>query len=236
MTASPLIGITTYAANENHEVTLPANYISAVRRAGGVPVLIAPGETQTVSLFDRLDGIVLAGGGDICPSCYGGDQHDAVYMVDAERDRMELELARLTIDRGMPTLAICRGIQIINVMLGGTLHNHLPDVVGESVLHRAPPREPIPHPVEVEQGSRVAATMEATHIEPMSWHHQAIHQVAEPLSVVARAPDGIVEAVEMPDHPWLLCVQWHPEITADRDMSQQRLFEGLVRQATSQGD
>jgi len=227
----PLIGITTYPANDNSDVTLPDNYIAAVRRAGGIPVLIAPGEPQTNELLDRLDGIVLAGGGDICPSWYAGEQHEAVYMVNAERDRMEIQLSLHVVDRAIPSLAICRGIQIVNVALGGTLHNHLPDVVGESVLHRAPPREPIPHPIEVERSSRVASTMQSCRIEPMSWHHQAIKDVAKPLKVVARAPDGVIEAVEMNDHPWLLCVQWHPEITADHDSSQQRLFDGLVFQA-----
>lgn len=229
----PLIGVTTYSANENFEVTLPENYISAVRRAGGIPVLIAPGEGHTDELVARLDGVVLAGGGDICPSCYEGEDHETVYMVNAERDRMELQLALQIIDRGTPTLAICRGIQIVNVALGGTLHNHLPDLVGETVLHRAPPREPIPHPVDVEPGSRVASTLQNCRVEPMSWHHQALKDVADPLKVVARAPDGVIEAVEMCDHPWLLGVQWHPEITADRDASQQRLFDGLVHQAGS---
>ena len=226
--AAPLIGITMYAANENREVTLPDNYIDSVRRAGGIPVLIAPGESRTADLLDRIDGVVLAGGGDICPTCYGGEHHDSVYMVDASRDEMELQLAGQLIDRGIPTLAICRGFQIVNVTLGGTLHVHLPDHVGESILHRAPPREPIPHAVSVKPESQIAKIMGSCEVEPMSWHHQAVNSVAKELSVVAHAPDGIVEAAEMPSHRWLLCVQWHPEITAGLDPAQQRLFDALV--------
>ena len=229
--SAPLIGVTTYAANEALEVTLPENYISSVRRAGGIPVLIAPGESEIDGLLERLDGVVLAGGGDICPSCYSGEEHETVYMVDEQRDRMELQLAERLIRQDMPTLAICRGIQIVNVQLGGTLHTHLPDVVGESVLHRAPPREPIPHDVTVECESKTAGIMQATQVSPMSWHHQAIDQLGEGLRITARAPDGVVEAVELPDHRWLVGVQWHPEITADRDETQQRLFDALVRTA-----
>ena len=234
MSDAPLIGITTYAANENGEVTLPENYVASVRRAGGIPMLIAPGEAQTAELLRRVDGIILAGGGDICPTCYGGAAHDSVYMVDAERDAMELQLAKQLVDRDVPTLAICRGFQIVNVMLGGTLHAHLPDVVGEAVLHRAPPRKPIQHGVSVEAASRVAQIMGACQVEPMSWHHQALDSVAKPLTVVARAPDGVIEAADLPNHRWFVGVQWHPEITADHDVTQQRLFDELVRVACVQ--
>ena len=232
MSNRPLIGITTYAKNEKEEVTLPVQYVDSVRRAGGVAVLIPPGESVTGHLLDRVDGLVLAGGGDIAPQCYGCDQlHETVYMVDADRDQTELEFARHILDRRFPTLAICRGIQIINVALGGTLHQHLPDVVGEDVAHRAPPREPTPHRVEVRSESRLAAVMKATSVSTMSWHHQAINEVAEPLRVAAHAPDGVVEAVEMPDHPTLTAVQWHPELSSHHDDTQQRLFDRLVADA-----
>lgn len=230
----PLIGVTTYAQNENGEVTLPANYVASVRRAGGIPVLIAPGETNAGELLDRLDGLILAGGGDIDPNCYGCDDvHQTVYMLNADRDQTELELARCLLERRFPTLAICRGIQIINVALGGTLHQHLPDEVGEVVLHRAPPREPTPHVIDVCAGSRLAKLMTATTVETMSWHHQAIHEPAMELRVVATAPDGVIEAVEHVDHEMLLAVQWHPELTSHRDAVQQRLFDQLVQFASN---
>lgn len=231
MSKAPIIGITTYARDASNKVELPADYIDSVRRAGGIPVLIAPGESRLREVIAMVDGFVIAGGGDIDPVRFGGQSHQTVYMVDAERDETEIELTRMIVDRGTPTLAICRGTQIVNVALGGTLHVHVPDVVGERVLHRAPPREPIPHEVAVDSDSELSRIMGETNVRPMSWHHQAICDVADPLKVVAHAPDGVIEAVEMPDHPWLFAVQWHPELTAIEDPSQQRLFDELVRVA-----
>lgn len=230
---APWIGITTYAANENVEVTLPTNYIDAVRRAGGIPVLLPPGETRVAAYLQRLDGVVLAGGGDICPSCYGGELHETVYMVSRERDELELSLAKELLERDIPTLAICRGVQIVNVLLGGSLHPHLPDVVGESTLHRAPPRLPIEHAVTVDAQSLTAHTMQANEVQTMSWHHQAIDRLGDGLKVTARAPDGVIEGVELAAHRWLIGTQWHPEITADRDITQQRLFDALVAASIS---
>jgi len=225
----PVIGITTYGRDERGRYTLPGEYVDAVERAGAVPVLIPPAPQHAARYLDLVDGIVLAGGGDIDPSHYRGAAHDTNYGVDPARDRLELDLARLIVERRQPTLAICRGLQILNVALGGTLIEHLPAVVGEDVPHRAPPREPTPHPVAVTPGSRLAAIAGTTECAPMSWHHQAIRTLAPGLEAVARAPDGTIEAVEMRAHPWLIAVQWHPELTAARDPAQQRLFDALVQ-------
>ena len=230
---APLIGITTYARDEQNHVHLPAEYVDAVRRAGGCAVLLPPGEPQLDVVFGKLDGLIIAGGGDIDPQRYGSSQHPAVYMIDRERDEMELALAQRVLESELPTLCICRGTQILNVVLGGTLHVHLPDVVGESIRHRAPPREPVPHPVQVESSSRLAELMGQTGVEPMSWHHQSIDQVGTGLRVVARAADDVIEAIEYPSHPWLIGVQWHPELTAADDMSQQRLFDELIEAAVT---
>ncbi len=232
-TPAPLIGITTYARDEGNQVHLPAEYVDAVRRAGGCAVLLPPGEPQLDVVLGKLDGLIIAGGGDIDPQCYGGVHHPSVYMLDRERDDMELALARRVLDSQLPTLCICRGTQILNVVLGGTLHVHLPDVVGETILHRAPPREPTPHPVEVDDSSRLAKLMGQTACEPMSWHHQAIDQLGTGLQVVARAADEVIEAVEYPNHPWLIGVQWHPELSAADDVAQQRLFDELVGAAAT---
>jgi len=233
---APLIGITTYARDESNKVGLPAEYIDSVRRAGGCAVLLPPGEPHVDAALERLDGLIIAGGGDIDPSCYGGKSHPDVYMVDHERDELELGLARRVIETGLPTLCICRGAQILNVALGGTLHVHLPEVFGDQVSHRLPPREPTPHPVAVEPESRLAEVIRETRPEPMSWHHQAICEVADGLQVTAHAPDGVIEAVEYPEHPLLLAVQWHPELSAAEDAVQQRLFDELVRVSTSNGE
>lgn len=225
---TPLIGITTYSVNAQGDVPLPHQYVDSVRRAGGIPVLVAPGEPQLRALLDRLDGLVLAGGGDICPTRYGGSPHPTIYMVNPQRDASELELTRMLLDRHTPTLAICRGLQILNVALGGSLHPHLPDVVGERVLHRLPPREPTPHEITVEADSPLAAKLGATHVTTLSWHHQAIDRLGQGCRIAARAPDGVIEAIDVIGHPEMVAVQWHPELSSVNDVSQQRLFDDLV--------
>ena len=224
----PLIGITSYGRNEEDKFSLPANYVASVRRAGGIPVLLPPGETAIEELFARLDGIVLAGGGDIDPELYGGSMHPEVYMVDPDRDLLELSLTRRILSERLPTLAICRGAQMINVALGGSLYEHLPDVVGEEIQHRLPPREPTPHGVTLVEGTSLAELMVQTSFDAASWHHQAINRVGRGLVVAAHAPDGTIEAVELPAHKWLHAVQWHPELTAEADPLQQALFDELV--------
>jgi putative glutamine amidotransferase len=227
----PLIGITTYGRDENGAFSLPAAYVDAVRRAGGIPVLIPPGEPNLAALLAKVDGLILAGGGDIDPALYNGSPHEMIYMIDPERDGSELDLVQRVVQSETPTLGICRGAQVINVALGGTLIEHLPDEVGEAVLHRLPPRQPAQHPIEVAPDSHLAGILDAERVEPISWHHQAIRQPAPGLQVVAQAPDGTVEAAEKRDHPWLVAVQWHPELTAAEDPVQQRLFDALVAAA-----
>lgn len=224
----PIIGLTTYGRNADNRYTIPAEYIDAVRRAGGVPVLLAPGEEHMDVALATLDALILTGGGDIEASRYGGKGHPLNYAVDSERDASEIYLAQRVLEGGLPTLAICRGAQILNIAMGGTLIEHLPEEVGETVLHRAPPREPIPHRVSVRPDSRLAQVAGSVDFEVASWHHQALKKVADRFSVVAHAPDGTIEAVEIPDHPWLIAVQWHPELTAASDPIQQRLFDAVV--------
>ena len=224
----PVIGITTYGRDEDNRFRLPCAYVDAVRRAGGFAVLIPPGDAAGDELFGLVDGVILAGGGDLDPASYGGRPHEMVYSVDPQRDRTELELARRLADSRVPTLAICRGHQVVNVALGGTLHEHLPDVVGDAVLHRLPPREPTEHRVSIVRESRLASLLGETSFVAASWHHQAVDKVAAPLAVVAHAPDGTIEACEMPAHPWLFSVQWHPELSAHTSATQQRLFDALV--------
>jgi putative glutamine amidotransferase len=231
MTTSPLIGITTYGRNQENRFTLPAEYVDGVRRAGGIPLLIPPGETQFEKLFPHLDALILTGGGDLAPELYGGRPHETIYSIDPERDQSELILAQRVLETNLPTLGICRGLQVINVALGGTLIEHLPDVVGDQVAHKELPHGPIPHLVQIQAGSHLAEIMQDEQVETASWHHQALRQVAPQLKVVAYAPDGIVEAVEMPEHRWLVAVQWHPELTAVNDPGQQRLFDALVQAA-----
>ena len=236
MSALPLIGVTTYARDENDWFGLPANYIDSIRRAGGIAVLLPPGERHIEVWFESIDALILTGGGDINPELYDCPPHELNYKVSAERDRDEVVLAHQAVEAQIPTLAICRGLQIFNIAFGGTLIPHLPDVVGEKVLHRDADLNAIPHPVTVDPGSRVATVMGKSQVEPASWHHQAVDRVADGFTVVGHAPDGTIEAMEMPEHPWLLMVQWHPEITTAKDPTQQRLFDGIVRAAKGEGD
>lgn len=229
----PIIGLTTYGRSDDDRFTLPAEYVDAVRRAGGVPLLLTPGEPNWEAVLDLVDAFILTGGGDIDPTRYNGARHHTNYSVDQERDVLELALARRLIDRGLPTLGICRGAQILNVVEGGTLIEHIPDEVGDGVLHRAPPREPVAHRIRLKPDSRLMQILEREEFEAPSWHHQAPRRVASSFEIVATAPDGIVEAIEMADHPWLIAVQWHPELTAASDPLQQRLFDAIVAAARS---
>lgn len=138
MTA-PLIGITTYHKDERGYIQLPAQYAEATRRAGGIPLLIQPGESRMDELFDLLDGIILSGGGDVDPSLYTDEEHEQVYWVNKERDQFEVEITNRILGTEMPLFCICRGLQILNVALGGTLITHIPDVVPDAIVHRQPP-------------------------------------------------------------------------------------------------
>jgi len=231
--AHPLIGLTTYARNADNRYSLPAEYLDAVRRAGGTALLVAPGEPRWEQVLEVVDAFILTGGGDIDPDRYGGRRVDSNYAMDNERDYFELELARRVVGMELPTLGICRGAQILNVAHGGTLIEHLPDEVGEAVAHRAPPREPTAHAVRAMPGSLVARVVGAEVFDAASWHHQAVRRVAHGFVPSAVAPDGTVEALEMPGHPWLLAVHWHPELTAATDPAQQRLFDALVEKVRS---
>ena len=235
MTA-PRIGITIYDPNADDRYHLPTAYVSAVRRAGGVPLLMPPGEPRIDEWANMLDGLVLTGGGDIDPELYAGDDHELVYDVSRVRDVDEIHLAKRLISTGLPALCICRGMQILNVACGGTLITHLPDTVGEEVAHRRPDRGPLPHDVSLTPGTRLAEVMGATEMAPNSWHHQALDRLGTGLDVIARAPDGVIEAVSVADRATLTAVQWHPEITAADDPAQQRLFDDLITNARQFGE
>ena len=227
----PIVGLTTYPASATHGWHTPALYVDAVLRAGGVPMMLS-GQCPDCAerWLDVVDAVVLIGGGDINPAEFGSAGHETIYNLSAERDAMELALMQALLVRPKPVLAICRGMQILNTVLGGTLHVHLPDVVGESVLHRAPPRDPISHGIQVAADSELAKVI-GEQVHTASWHHQAIDQLGQGLKAVAWAPDGVIEAVELEGRQDLLAVQWHPEITAAEDNGQQHMFDWLIKQA-----
>lgn len=231
----PVIGLTTYLERAKTGVWdvpasfLPKVYFDAVEKAGGIAVLLPP---QAVSdaiadrLLDSLDGLILTGGKDIEPSRYGQEAHPETDEPRPDRDAWEDTLLRRAIEREIPFLGICRGAQMLNVARGGTLHQHLPDVVGD---RRYQAGEGVFNHVEVsvEQDSRLAGLLSDT-IDVPVYHHQAIDTLGDGLVVTARTPDGTIEAVELDSVPFGVAVQWHPEESRE-DI---RLFAGLVEAAS----
>lgn len=217
-------------------VAVPDPYVSAIRRAGGREAILAPehiDDAEARRLLSRLDGLLLIGGGDMDPSWYGETRGGSVYGVDDVRDAFEVALVRAALDTRTPTLAICRGAQVLNVALGGTLEQDLGSLP-ETLEHGDPTvGEHLAHDVRLERGSRVANAMGTDRASAcVSHHHQAVAKLAEPLVATGWADDEVVEAIEHPEG-WLVGVQWHPEMSCGTDPVQQRLFEALVGQATN---
>lgn len=234
MTPPPILGITTYAPRAGlARFHLPVEYVHALRRAGALPWLIPPGEPRLAALLERLDGLVLSGGGDLDPAHYGGaTDHPELYGIHRERDATELALARAAHEQGLPTLGICRGCQVVNVAFGGSLIEHLPDEVGEELAHRGEgPGTSKLHEVAIARGTKLLAIVGRERPSTASSHHQALRRVAAGFEISAHAADGTIEAVERRDHPFYLAVQWHPEETAAEDAGQQRLFDALAAAA-----
>jgi putative glutamine amidotransferase len=238
MTGPPLIAVPAYLVRSGRiegwatsAVATPETYLAALRRAGARGAVVMPddlGESEADHLLNRFDGLLLIGGGDLDPETYGQPREPEVYGVIARRDGFELPLVRAAIARAMPTLAICRGHQVLDVALGGTLQQHL--VPGE-VHHGVPgvAGGSIGHSVRVQDGSRLATALRATVADISSQHHQAIDKLGTDLEAVAWANDGVIEGIELtvPDQ-WVIGVQWHPEDTAGADPVQQRLFDAFV--------
>jgi putative glutamine amidotransferase len=234
----PLVGITSSPALRRSPVlqvdrsltTLDRAYVDAVTDAGGIALILPvqpPG--NAAAIVDRLDALVLSGGGDVAPERYGATRHPAVGGVDEARDEWEVALIAQARQRSLPALAICRGVQILNVALGGTLLQHLPDHDD-----RHPHLEPgtfdaASHQVEITAGSAMAKVLDTDVVHVNTLHHQAIDRCADDLVVVGREEHGFVEAVEHPSEP-VLGVQWHPELIAHLS-PHHRLFEWLVQRA-----
>jgi putative glutamine amidotransferase len=210
---------------------VPDEYVTALDRAGGQAVLLtAPVGPDPAALLQRFDGLLLVGGGDVAPERFGAtERHPELYGVNEDRDQAEVDLV-LAADRvAMPTLAICRGVQVMNVAFGGTLHQHLPGMEAFD-QHRLPAKAGFMHDVEVSESGLLAGATGAGSLHCFSAHHQGLDRLGEGLTPVAWAQDGLIEAAERPEG-WMLGVQWHPERTAGEDPAQQRLFEVLVERA-----
>lgn len=237
---SPLIGISTGRKEgengQTHWYGTPFSYIHAVQRAGGIPLLMPPvfSEDQILALLERLDGVLIIGGGDLDPNLYQGETHPRVYGIEPERDAVELMLVRSVLKTSKPLLGICRGVQVMNVALGGTLYSDIADQKPGAIKHDYYPdfpRNTLAHAVEIEAQSRLAQMLGGTQFEVNSLHHQGIREVAPSLRVTAHAPDGLVEAVEVEGHPFAIGVQWHPEWLQEH-APQRALFSAFIRAAS----
>jgi len=227
----PVVGITTYltpaawGAWKMEAALVPADYVRAVERAGGAPLLVPPGADLETTLA-LVDGLVFSGGSDLDPELYGDEAHPETNGIVRERDDFELELMQAALARDIPMLAICRGSQVLNVALGGGIEQHVPDRVGSDV-HKETPGVFAEHDVEVVADTRLGSILGARH-DVKSHHHQGFGELGAGLREAARAPDGTVEALEDPSRRFTLGVLWHPEAGED-----QALFEALVAEATA---
>jgi putative glutamine amidotransferase len=231
-TAPPLIGLTTYVEPITHHgwaeaaAFTPSSYVGSVIRAGGAPLLLPPGPAGPRRVLGAVAGLVLIGGPDVDPALYGAEPHPSTDRPRPERDAWEAALCRAALEMDLPLLAVCRGTQLLNVALGGTLHQHLEEVVGHTG-HRAQPGRMGPVAVTVEPSTQLAAIVGDGEGHGLCHHHQAIDRLGDGLVVTARAADGTVEAVELPGRGFAVGVQWHPE----EDTADDRLFAALVERA-----
>jgi len=240
----PLIGVSTSEMREDiaqwpegdpprREMALGIKYLRAIELAGGLPVVMPPLDGDAVGpLLDRLSGVCLSGGPDLTAGLYGAHPHPKHGPTAPDLDRFEIAVARYADERGIPLLAVCRGAQALNVARGGSLYQHLPDDVGTAVQHRQTEYDGTSHPVRVAPDSLLAGVLGADSAEVNSFHHQSVKDLGHGLRAVAWAPDGVIEAVEAPDRPFLLGVQWHAEGIADRP-EQARLFSAFIAAAAS---
>ena len=231
----PIIGITTYRAYNRAgyaQLCLNEAYSISIELAGAVPVLIPLGlpDHKLKSLVDRFDGILFSGGGDVQPSLYHSQMHPKVENVDPDRDRVEIHLVQEVIQKGTPFLGICRGLQVINIGLGGRLFEDILDQRPGSLAHQSSddlPRDRLAHSVRIESDSRLHQIVNANELKVNSSHHQGIKDLAPELKPNAFAPDGMIEAFELPSHPFGIAVQWHPEWLLAQD-AMKALFRAFV--------
>ena len=241
MATAPLIGVSTAVTvgRKPERAYVNAAYLSAVQQAGGVPVALPPqldGAARR-ELFARLDGVLLTGGGDVDPARFNEPAHPTTSEVSPARDDLELALVAWALDRRLAVLAICRGVQLLNVARGGSLYQDVASEPGTALAHsqRAPRHLPT-HAVKVDPSSRLARVLGVHELRVNSFHHQAIKALGRGLRAVAHGEDGLIEGAELEDPSrFVLGVQWHPEEMASHDEPARRLFEALIEASRTRG-
>ena len=229
----PIIGIGTDVLTlpgERDRAFVFTTYVDSLRQAGAIPVLIPPQPENAREIVDELDGILLAGGEDCDPAVYGEERHPTVEPMDPRRQSNDLSLAKIARSRGIPTLGICLGLQVMNVANGGTLVQDIDSQMETDIRHASKPENRARHEVVVEKGTKLASIVGAGEVNVNSSHHQAIKDVPRDLKVTAHAPDGVVEGIEDPRHPFYVGVQWHPEDMKGED-SASSIFKAFVEAA-----
>jgi len=229
----PRIGISLDTDDAKARYELKRTYVDAVLGAGGLPILVPFCSPEVADeYFSALDGLVLSGGAfDVPPALYGEETKAVCGPLVPERTETELRLLRGAIEGGLPVLGVCGGMQLLNVALGGSLHQDLPADLGIRIHQQPPPKDVPSHDVEVVAGTRLAALTGAGRLRVNSTHHQAVKAVAPGLLVSARSADGVVEGIELPGHPFALGVQWHPESALRHEPRHAAIYGGLVRAA-----
>lgn len=236
------IGITASLNYESAAITVPTDYVEAVRRARGVPWILPlfsiTGDRREPSdyLVD-MDGLLLSGGVDLDPARFGEEPLPGLGSVSPERDDFELALTRYALGKGIPILAICRGIQVLNVAAGGSLYQDIESQVGGALGHyqKAPRWHPV-HTISLSRETRLAEIIGSSRMSVNSLHHQAVRELGKGMVVAARAPDGIVEAIERPDAPFVIGVQWHPENMVKTSPPMHDLFMAFVEASRRQAE
>ncbi len=232
----PVIGVTCGSGGEKEPMSLDMDYTRAISGAGGLPLVIPPdlpGEALA-ALLETLDGLLLSGGPDVDPVHFSEEPLPGMGRIDPGRDRVELGLARLALEAGMPILGICRGAQVLNIAAGGDIFQDLPSQA-EGILKHVQQPTPMPHPthgIRIEPGSLLASVTGRDSLRVNTWHHQAVRKTAPGFAVSAAAPDGVVEAIEKPGATFVLGLQFHPESMARGGSPEATLlFEAFVKSA-----
>jgi putative glutamine amidotransferase len=227
----PIIGISMfngYIEDRPHHA-IAANYIAAIRQSGAIPWLIAPAEPNIEAITARIDGLLLTGGSDISPDLYADFQHAEVVDVDVARDTTEIELFKSIYKQNKPILGVCRGMQLLNIALGGTLDQHLFDKYADDVGHRAKQKLQNTHQVTIKPDTLLHSIYNASEVEVVSWHHQSVDRLGGGVIVSAAAHDGVIEAIEIPGRSeFCVGVQWHPEVILSQPWQHEVLFASFV--------